>query len=499
MTARPLPIASNEKGGDRRWDASLAAAGTRCSYSSTHGTCRRRATKQVLRCYPASMARPSQLLCAAVLALLLPGLTACSGRKDDKARAALHDAGFSYTVEEFVRAATEGREEIVRNFLDAGMTPDAATSAKATPIAAAAAAGHGHIVTLLRSRGALPDGLSPAGQEALMAAAKSGDAESVKALLSAGADARGCDGEGLSPLSLAVLAGHALIVTMLADHSPGPLDDSLQLAALKGHAEVLSVLMDRGASPHSVSVDGRTPMMFAAQYGHASAVKLLRQRGGSVTALDENLKTPADYAEENAHAELAAYLREPDNSADPVPLDTAPVPVSEVDRTTLPGELPALAEIMEIMDYRTSSLPIVVMSVAEDSGSAEVRILPRNEPPVVVQTGEEIPGTGLTIERLRHRMVPAKGGLGRLIDASEMMVRDAATGRRHMAVKGLPVMAGEPMALIRFTGAYVLHEVRPGDLFTAGQSPVRVLDVRPTQIVIERTDTRETATVFMSR
>ena len=69
---------------------------------------------------------------------LLAGLTGCGREKDEKARNALHDAGFAYSVDDFLRAAREGKEGVVREFLKAGMNPDVTDERGVTAIAGAA-------------------------------------------------------------------------------------------------------------------------------------------------------------------------------------------------------------------------------------------------------------------------------------------------------------------------------------------------------------------------
>lgn len=439
---------------------------------------------------------PPSLLRFALSLALLAALSGCGGSKDDKARAEINGAGFAFSVDDFLRAAREGREDVVRQFLNAKMHPDVADARGTTAIASAAANGHGHVVTLLLSRGAKPNAATPEGQTALMAAAQSGDAQAVKALMAAGADAQAKDSAGISPLAAAALAGNAAVVELLAPRAPGPLDDALQLAAVKGHTAVMSALMDRGASPLTVSADGRTPMMFAAQYGHMEAVKLLRQRGGAVTALDDALKTPANHAEENGHDDVAAYLREPDRSADPIAPETPPVRLPAVHwGSGAPATLGALAAAMQIVDYRSRALPIAVEDVTENNTAANIRVMGTEDRTVTAVPGGEIAGTGLTVERVRRRFFPSRHGLGRLVDASEVLVSETATGKRHLAVKGLTATAGEGCALVRLQGIEGACEVRRGDEFKSGEMPVKVVDVRPLQIILVRTDTKETATV----
>lgn len=430
---------------------------------------------------------------------LLAALAGCGGEKDERARAALHAAGYAYSVDDFLRAAHEGKAEVIGQFLKAGMNPDVADAKGLKAIQVAAAQGHGHIVQLLRDSGALPIGSSATGQTALMDAAKSGDEQAVKVLLAAGAKADAKDDTGMSPLAAAVLAGHTAIVTLLIQGFTGPLDSSLQLAAMEGHTPVMAVLMDKGASPHATSVDGRTPMMFAAQYGRTEAVKLLRQRGAAITALDENLKTAADLAEENGHGDLAEYLREPDKSAD-APAESSPAP--RLPEITWSGEAPAtleeLAAMIKMVDYRTRRLPIVVEEVTEKDATARVRVLTGEGETVIVTAGAEIPRTGLRVESVRRRFTTSKLGEGRLVDISEVRVIETATGRRFLAVKGLPAMAGEGCAVVEIPGSEELIEAHRGDVFTAGGLSVKVTDVRPVQLVLERTDTRESATIVKS-
>lgn len=431
---------------------------------------------------------------------LLAVLTGCGAEKDEKARAAIHAAGYAYSVDDFMRAAGEGKAEIVGQFLRAGMNPDAANAAGLTAIQFAASRGHGHVVQLLRDSGALSTASTATGQVALMEAAKSGDEQSVKVLLAAGAKADARDDTGMSPLAAAVMAGHTAIVALLLQGVTTQLDSSLQLAAMQGHTPVMALLLDKGASPHATNVEGRTPLMYAAQYGHPEAAKLLRQRGASVTALDENLLTAADLAEENGHEHIAAYLREPDSAADAAATTTAPA-IQLPDAAWSadpPASLEALASAIKMVDYRTRRLPIVVEEVLEKNAGARIRILTGDEETVTVAPGDEIPGTGLTVDSLRRRFTTSKLGQGRLVDISEVRVQESATGQHFLAVKGLPAMAGEGCAIVRLPGSEDLVEARRGDVFTAGTLTVKIVDVRPVQIVLERTDTRETATIMQS-
>ena len=122
---------------------------------------------------------PSPIFRLVLPLALLAVLPGCGGEKDEKARNVIHAAGFAYSVDDFLRAAREGNEGVVREFLKAGMHPDVADGRGVTAIASAAAGGHGHVVNLLLAHGAKPNAATPEGQTALMAAAQSGDEQAV--------------------------------------------------------------------------------------------------------------------------------------------------------------------------------------------------------------------------------------------------------------------------------------------------------------------------------
>jgi hypothetical protein len=270
----------------------------------------------------------------------------------------------------------------------------------------------------------------------------------------------------------------------------------LQLASVKGHTAIISVLLDRGASLLALSGDGRTPLMYAAEYGHMEAVKLLRQRGAPVSALDGNLKTPAIHAEENGHDEVAAYLREPDRSAAPIGLETPPVRVTEAAFTgEPPASLQALAASMTMVDYRARALPVSVLDVPEGDTTASLQVTGGEDETVTVTADQEIPNTGLTVVSVKRRIISSRRGLGRRVDASEVLLKESSTGRFVLAVKGLPVMTGEACGFVRMPGREEIFELRKGDAFQAGALQVKVEEIKPARIELERTDAKETAAV----
>ena len=422
----------------------------------------------------------------------------CGRNPADRARARVVEAGYAFTVDEFLRAAADGRENVVRDFLAAGMQADVVNAGGVSAVERAAAGGHGHVVALLVAGGARPaerPGMVPA--TTLVAAAQSGDHEAVSVLLQAGADPAAEDADGLDALSAASLAGHATIVRMLAPLHAVALDHALQLAAVRGHTAVLAALLDAGASPLATSVDGRTALMFAAQHGHEEAVALLRQRGAVATALDHEARTAADHAEAAGHEALAASLRaEP---AEPSVSEASEAPL--LSETAWPGApadaLAAAASQLEMTGWRARQWPLVVDAVSPDSSAADIRLLTGDTPLVTVGPGDTVGGTGLVVERITHRLRAAKQGRGRLVDMSEVVLREGEDGARVLAVLGRGVFAGEGCAEVKVAGDERTWQLRRGDEVAAGGAVLRVIEVRPRQLVLENAAGTETATVTM--
>ena len=110
------------------------------------------------------------------------------------------------------RAATYGRSREVRQLLDRGADPNAATSPRRiegieTPLLGAVRGGHDDMVRLLVERGADPNLKAPGRTQftPLHQAAVEGRLSVVKALLEVGAEVDSLNGLGFSPLRLAVM------------------------------------------------------------------------------------------------------------------------------------------------------------------------------------------------------------------------------------------------------------------------------------------------------
>ena len=153
-------------------------------------------------------------------------------------------------------------------------------------------------------------------------------------------------------------------------------------------------------------------------------------------------------------------------------------------------------------DFRESQLPIMLEEVGTEGESARIRVLGRDRrTPEIVLAGGEIGGTGLQLVKAERKFRPSKMGDGQPLDVSQVTVVDRATGQRHRIVRNATANSSQPAAFITVGEGNHLYEVREGDEFIAGDarpSRYRVLDVRPTQVVLENLDTRETATLARS-
>jgi len=429
---------------------------------------------------------------------------ACSDPHDGAVEE-LHDRGQDFTVPGYLDAASAGDAEAVRLYHLAGMGVDVVGASGDTALVRAAAGGKAELVRFLITSGAEAKHVSPSGKTALLEASRVGDAETVGVLLTAGANPLARDAERWAPLNIAAFNGHAKAVALLAPVSRLLLDEALQLAALSGNTDVIDVLVNNGASVYARSADDRTALMYAAANGHLEAVKLLLKKGANRFALGENDAVAADFAEGAGYPAVVAYLNEPRIPEEEIPIGGG------LDLVAVPGEergaVPRLGGAVlkhddgaskkegepiltgaSVRDYRERQLPIMLESVDQKGEEAQVRLLygGRKEP-VTVSPGTPILDTGLQVVQLKKRTAYTKQGKGDPVDVSQMFVEDG-DGRRHLVVTGIPARSSEAFAVIEL-GDGLLYDTREGDVFETVEEETlvryRVVDVRPTQVVIE--------------
>ena len=428
------------------------------------------------------------------LALLLGG---CSD-KQEKSRAELHRKQLDFSVDDYFKAVQSGTLSSVSAFLEAGMAVDVTDATGGTALMLAAESGQGYIVEELLSHKAQPNQARTSGDTPLILAARNGNAQALLALLKAGADPSAANQEGLSALAEAAMAGHASAVKILAPASRSSLDYALQLAAVKGRTDVLDVLLQQGANVLARSFEKRTSLMYAAINGQDDAVQLLMQRGSNLLAIDNELQTAAMLAESSGHPTTAAILNDPkeipespEASLDP----TAPVPMLEklADHQFPPPEPDQpVSQQLKFHSHRERQLPFLLQEVSEDNSTATVQMLTSEQEIVPLVKGDKVPGTDFIMIRANHALKPAKHGKGNLVDVSTLLIRDDVTGESVLAQFRQAVTTADSFGVIRETGTGTLYEVHAGDSFSLGSKAYSVLDVRPSQILIAETASRET-------
>lgn len=593
-----------------------------------------------------SWARP------AAAGLLVLGLGAC-GDKQQAAKTELSAKAFTFTVEEYMRAAKEGNVSALKHFIEAGMAVDVKDEEGTTALFRASQAGRAEAVRFLLSQNASAETTGTGYDTPLVAAARVGSVDTLRALLDAKADSAARTEKSWTALTAAAYRGELDCVKLLAPVSQGSLDEALQIASLQGKTDVVDALLANGADVFSRSKENKTPLMYAAANGHLDAVRILLLNGSNPLALDGRENTASDLANEGGHKEVAALLNDPrqieierkaklpshagelnppaeeaaalaqagpaatagenhpglvaegtpapdatvalhDTAASGQAAEEAPFSHDHEDASgqamaptqaalslarmtaKTPGEnhphrqagAPATeAEAREaaeaaadlamaeqptgeaaaprprydtpaynislddavaeqsvtprlqgstlrsledssaetvrrqvrVKDFRESQLPIVLEDVPAQGESARIRILGQGRrDSQIVPAGGVIGETGLELVKVQRKFLPSKMGAGEMLDVSQAIVRDRATGQRHLVLKNEAARSSQATALISAGPGGEVYEAREGDEFSiGGETPVsyRVLDVRPTQVVVENLDTRETVTL----
>ena len=242
--------------------------------------------------------------------IFLLGLSSC-GDTQKEARSELTAKSFTFTVDEYIRAAREGNVTALRYFLEAGMAVDVTDAEGATALFRAAENGRSEAVAFLAGHGADTAVTGTRFDTPLIAAARSGSVESVQALLAAKADPSVRTNKNWTALTAAAYRGQVDLVRLLAPLGSESLDEALQIASLQGKPEVVDTLLASGADVFSRSKENKTPLMYAAAHGHRDVVRLLLLNGSNPLLLDNENQTAADLAMAAAHPEVVALLNDP--------------------------------------------------------------------------------------------------------------------------------------------------------------------------------------------
>jgi len=494
-----------------------------------------------------------------VVALVLSGC----GNPEKSAMRKLEESQYAFEVEDFHVAAGAGDLESVLLFVEAGMAIDSEDEHGNTALIRAAANGRREMVEQLLGLGADPRRVNQFGRDALISSSAKGFEEVSRLLLGRGADPTQQDSEGWNALSIAAYNGHEGVVKLLtSEASQEMLDNALLVVSFNGNPAVTQHLLNQGAYINTRSPESQTPLMIASQNGHVEAVRVLLQNQANPYAVDDQERTAAMLAQAEGHGPIHDLIQEPglavvaglhepgapDASGEPLrsgegtgpaPIDVAQAaspatvgpaeapparatpaiavpagadpnsravamssPEGTGDRVS-PRDLPpvrsnararevraeakskpmvamngsvirsrnperAAVESFVLAGYRERPVPIAVKSV--EDGAAQVRPLDRSAAgPVEVRAGERIPGTPYEVREVRKKLVSSKEGKGEMVDVSRVEVEDTRTGARHLLVKDVAGQSSDSYAILTAPGSDFRYVVKTGDTFRTEQ------------------------------
>ncbi len=475
------------------------------------------------------------------------GLVTSCRDGEERARVTVLESGYRFTISDYLKAAAEGRGTVVEPFLAAGMQVDAAGPHGETALQLAAGGAHSHLVQSLLQAGAVADRADAAGVTPLMAAAGAGDLISVQALRVAGADPARRDAKGRTALAAAVAAGHAGVVELLVPEQGESLAGLLQLACEAGHTGVMDGLLKvADQNPDGVGVDWTELLKAASSGGHLPAVRMLTDRMPESAAAEPLRRQLTQAARAAGHGAVADFLEDEVRRqlasgkpralvppADPVtmpvtavaalPAGAAPpaagpwpdadaaavAPASPVIQpTAAPGRLAGarfakvncdamedVPKVLQMLAWEPQMWPVVLQDVAPGHGTANVLLTESPPRTVSLRVGDEIPGTGCVIEKLRRRRLYTDATESVLKNVSELHFRRVATGEVFRASPDEPVLSNDSTARLRIAGSDRAWGAVPGDEFRLGALLLRVIEIAEGAIVLENRLTQETVRV----
>jgi len=446
---------------------------------------------------------------------LLP-LFGCSKSKDDLVKE-LNALNFQFNGDDFVRSAAEGDQKALGLFFTAGFDVNTANSAGYTGLMAAAQRGRADIVKLLLDHKADPNAAGRDGGTALMLAAENNQPEIVKLLLDRGADPNRQDNNGWTALLKAAYQGNAKCIEILASHTKLELDRALLVATLMERKDAVKVLLDNGAEVDFRASDGRTPLILAAGKGNKEIVELLLQAGADASLTDQSGQTAQAVAAAKGFNDIAEALRHaPAPSGTPV---AAASPSASVETTSATGSAtpPTIsdADILKMPTPAgsapsTSPRQTTVANVAGGpSVTGKIRVEEVEEAflPVTldevhgkkatlrdadgatytVTIGDLLKGMSYRVVDVEARSVNDKDG--NVVDASVVKLRHERTGQTISLIKGIPTREHGAYAVLVVNSTGQKIKVELDHDFSLPDEPgqtYRILDIRPTQVVIKR-------------
>jgi ankyrin repeat protein len=205
---------------------------------------------------------PPELIKALILTQALGFLLIACPSTAKKSRERLARQGIEFSEKAFVQQVRDGRLEVVKLFLSAGMSPDV-QDIDFTPLLEAARRGDSETALELIEGGADVNAKDPYGVTALMFSLIAGSTDVALNLIEKGAEVNSRDVDGRT----------ALVEALTSENEIPP--------------EVVESLVRRGADVNVRLAGGLTPLMIAAS-GDSRVVRLLVEAGADGQAKDDN-------------------------------------------------------------------------------------------------------------------------------------------------------------------------------------------------------------------
>jgi uncharacterized protein len=448
--------------------------------------------------------------------VLLP-LFGCSKSKDDLVKE-LNALNFQFNGDDFGRSAAEGDQKALGLFFAAGFDVNTPNTAGYTGLMAAAERGRVDIVKLLLDHKADPNVAGRDAGTALMLAAENNQPEIVKLLLDRGADPNRQDHNGWTALLKAAYQGNAKCIEILASHTKLELDRALLVATLMERKEAVKVLLDNGAEVDFRASDGRTPLILAAGKGNKEIVELLLQAGADASLTDQSGQTAQAVAAAKGFNDIAESLRHapapsgtpkeavasPSASAETASANGSATPstISDADILKMPTPVgsspsaspgqttvanaaggPSVTGKIRVEQVEEAFLPVTL----DEVHGKKATLRDADGATYTVTVGDLLKGMSYRVVDIEARSVNDKDG--NVVDASVVKLRHERTGQTISLIKGVPTREHGAYAVLVVNSTGQKIKVELDHDFSLPDEPgqtYRILDIRPTQVVIKR-------------
>ena len=247
-------------------------------------------------------ARFHSIVCAGLLALILPGAAAAlASMEEGKPADPNHRDPDGTTSLQW--AVYEGNVAEVKRLLEAGADVSLANNFGVTAMSLASEVANTEVLRMLLKAGADADSPNPEGQTALMAVARTGNLEAANLLLDRGAkvDARERWG-GQTALMWASARRHPEMMRLLIAHGA-------DVNARSTNRDYQRHVTAEGR-PKNLDSGGFTPLLYAARENCMACVEVLLKSGADINLPDPDGVSPLMVAIMNANWDLAKQLIE---------------------------------------------------------------------------------------------------------------------------------------------------------------------------------------------